>query len=152
MSCQFSPAAGRKGGSSGEETEPRRERGKGGGGIHSSTQSSLAPSSVASAAVTRSTHSSKWCFAGAHCLDSLHSVEERRKRRRSALVRPRGQSRRGSRAGWGVMSSGRPAGGSPARPRDRGGALQGGLSHLVPVGGDVSRLGVGRVDVVSAWV
>jgi alkylhydroperoxidase family enzyme len=41
--------------------------------IHSSTQSSLASPS-ASAAVTRSTHSSKWCLAGEHCLEFRQSV------------------------------------------------------------------------------
>ena len=39
---------------------------------HSSTQSSFSPSS-SEAFVTRSTHSSKWCFAGEHCLEFLHS-------------------------------------------------------------------------------
>lgn len=41
--------------------------------LHSSTQSSLASPS-ASCCWTRSTHSSKWCFTGAHCFDSLHST------------------------------------------------------------------------------
>lgn len=49
-------------------------RSRGSGNIHSSTQSSLAPSSVSAAAVTRSTQSSKWCLGPAHCLDSAHSA------------------------------------------------------------------------------
>lgn len=50
------------------------------GNIHSSTQSSLgcflSTGFPSSAPVTRSTHSSKWCFAGEHCFDSLHSVND----------------------------------------------------------------------------
>jgi hypothetical protein len=44
--------------------------------VHSSTQSSLAPPSL-SCWWTRSTHSSKWCFAGAHWAEFLHSEMEK---------------------------------------------------------------------------
>lgn len=56
----------------------QKRKGEGVKSVHSSTQSSfgcfLSTALPSSAPVTRSTHSSKWCLEGAHCLDSRHSV------------------------------------------------------------------------------
>jgi hypothetical protein len=46
--------------------------------LHSSTQSSLGPFASGSSCcrVTRSTHSSKWCFAGLHWAELAHSMTQ----------------------------------------------------------------------------
>src|SRR5690606_18484830 len=53
--------------------------------VHSSTQSSLVPP-FACALVTRSTHSSKWCLAGAHSLEFRHSVVWKEKKTQLASL------------------------------------------------------------------